>query len=97
MQVFDDKFGHINEHILAVDLSNIYYQHELINELLVILKKDHPALKPVFFTVGSDNYNNVYISAIGGVTEDHPIKEINQSKAGYEKYNSTIAGLHSKY
>ncbi|MEO6302669.1 MAG: hypothetical protein ABIP51_05815 [Bacteroidia bacterium] len=97
LQVFDDKQGYINEHILAVDLSNIYYEKNAILELLKLIKKKFPTIRPVFYQVSSDNYNNVYISIIGGKTEDHSIKEINASLSDYEKYALTIGGLHSKY
>ncbi len=93
VQVFDEAKGYINEHILAIDVSGIEYNEDVIKKLIDIAKKEFPELKTIYYDISGDNYNNMYACII----RESGIKELNASKADYEKYHSTISDLAPKY
>jgi len=93
VQVFDEEKGHINEHILAVDVSGIEYNTDIIKQLIDLVKKEFPQLKAIYYDISGDNYNNMYAC----IMRESRIKELNASKADYEKYRLTISDLAPKY
>lgn len=93
VQVFDKDKGHINEHILAVDVSGVEYNADIINQLIDQIKKEFPQLKAIYYDISGDNYNNMYACII----RESKILQLNAGKVDYEKYCLTISDLAPRY
>lgn len=96
VQVFDTKLGHINEHILVVDISSIAYNKELTQQVISIVKKDYATLKAIYYRVSADNYNNIYICPVLK-SDSFQTPETVTNESDLEKYGDTVHSLYSQY
>ena len=97
LQVFDEKLGHINEHILAIDITAIYYENESVVEAVGLAKKDFAGLKAIYYRISADNCNTIYITTIGKGSEKHAVADININSKDCKKYALTIDSLRTNY
>jgi|SRR6218665_1800555 len=89
LQVIDAKFGPVNEHIVAVNATDIIFSPELTASLRRHIASNYPELKVIFYRTWSDEKNVPHFSPV--MKED--TFGINITPEDLKKYEHTLQAL----
>ncbi len=95
LQVVDDNHRYLNEHIVAINATDLIFSPEIAAQLRSYIGATYPDLKTIYYRISGDGSSNWHFSPVmEDSSESTP--QINVSPQELKKYEQTLELLNRK-